>query len=173
MLPIKLRLKREREFKQTVRVTLKIFIHIVYRCGDMLRGPNANGFRPTFVALTALYFLATGSTYEGVAGALREGVSATTVLRHVRLFSEAIPAKFGGLIRFPVTRAAMDQCARSMEGRSGIPGIIGAIDGSHIRVHPPVNVSAGYVNYKQQKAIILSAVVDPRGFHEYRFRFPR
>ncbi len=56
-----------------------------------------------------------------------------------------------GVVRFPSER------------RSGIPGIIGAIDGPHIRVQTKRSESQAYFNYKKYYTFLLSAVVDPRG----------
>jgi DDE superfamily endonuclease len=58
----------------------------------------------------------------------------------------------------------MDRVARAFERRSGIPKIIGAIDGSHIRVPPPKRMQKSYFNRKSFYSIILSAVVDARGY---------
>jgi hypothetical protein len=57
----------------------------------------------------------------------------------------------------------MDRNAQAFERRSGIRNIIGAIDGSHIRVPPPKKMQMSYFNRKSYYSIILSAVVDARG----------
>jgi hypothetical protein len=88
-----------------------------------------------------------------------------SVLRAVRLFTRAVNTKLAPhFIKFPTTRAEMDRVARSFERRSGIPNIIGAIDGSHIRVAPPKRHQKSYYNRKSFYSIILSAVVDARGY---------
>ena len=58
----------------------------------------------------------------------------------------------------------MDQIATAFQRRSGIDHIIGAIDGSHIRVPPPKKKQMSYYNRKSFYSIILSAVVDARGY---------
>ena len=68
------------------------------------------------------------------------------------------------VIRFPCSLAAMQRCAHSMRLRSGLPGIVGAIDGSHIRVHPTRGVNSAYFNYKHFYSVNKCAVVDPRGY---------
>eukprot|EP00613_Pedinella_sp_CCMP2098_P019805 CAMPEP_0171691580 /NCGR_PEP_ID=MMETSP0991-20121206/5615_1 /TAXON_ID=483369 /ORGANISM="non described non described, Strain CCMP2098" /LENGTH=424 /DNA_ID=CAMNT_0012279819 /DNA_START=8 /DNA_END=1280 /DNA_ORIENTATION=- len=151
------------KFKEMFRLEVHIFLHVVNRCGFDLRG-RTNGSKPTLVAATALYYLATGSTYSGVTAAMRGGMSVSSVMRHIRTFTKAVTTRLKGLIRFPETESAFKRCSDCMEKRSGIPGIIGAIDGSHIGVRPPVGERAGFINYKNQTTIILSAVVDPRGF---------
>ena len=67
------------------------------------------------------------------------------------------------LIKFPDSIAGFEQCARAFVARSGIPGIIGAIDGSHIRIAPPKRQQKRYYNRKSFYSVILSAVCDARG----------
>ena len=67
------------------------------------------------------------------------------------------------LISFPTSMAAFEQCASAFMRRSGIPNIIGAIDGSHIRVAPPKRHQKSYYNRKKFYSVILSAVCDARG----------
>jgi hypothetical protein len=68
------------------------------------------------------------------------------------------------MIKFPTTIAGLERCAKAFEKRSGIPNIVGAIDGSHIRVAPPKRHQKSYFNRKSFYSVILSAVVDPRGY---------
>ena len=44
--------------------------------------------------------------------------------------------------------AQLEQCASAFMRRSGIPNIIGAIDGPHIRVAPPKRHQKSYYNRK-------------------------
>jgi len=153
----------ERRFKEIFRLDIKTFLHVMTRCAWSFR-TRSNGQNPTSVAMCALYYLATGSTYAGVAAVMRNGMAVSTVMRNIRTFTGAVTNHLSGVVRFPVSTAALQLCAKTMEKRSGIPGIIGALDGSHIGVHPPAGQKAGYINYRRETTIILSAVVDPRGF---------
>jgi hypothetical protein len=44
--------------------------------------------------------------------------------------------------------AVFEQCARAFEARSGIPGIIRAIGGSHIFIAPPKRQQKSYYSRK-------------------------
>ena len=69
---------------------------------------------------------------------VRQGSSEASVLRSVRLFCRAVNHRFSkSMIKFPTTLEELERVSDSFEARSGIKGIIGAIDGSHIRVAPP------------------------------------
>ncbi|KAF0514972.1 putative nuclease harbi1 [Gigaspora margarita] len=52
-------------------------------------------------------------------------------------------------------------------GRQKLPNVIGAMDGSHIPIHPPSENSARYVNQKNFHSINLLAVVDHQGRFTY------
>ena len=45
--------------------------------------------------------------------------------------------------------------------RAGFPGTIGAIDGCHIKIHPPIGNQMAYRNYKKFHSIVLMAIVLP------------
>lgn len=126
--------------------------------------PQNEGRVSSFVQFTALYYLSTGGTYAEVAASMRDGISPSTVMEYVRTFTTAVVEEMSdNFIRFPCSSAALDQCARSMEGRSGIPRIIGALDSTHIAVHPQHDLTEGYRNYKNYYSVVLQAVVGPRG----------
>lgn len=163
-LPIAKRLRLELELRRTIRFDLNTFMFLAREVGPAIGEDKSKGHVPTFVAFTALYHLATGGTYGEVARTIRQGISEATVMRHVRTFTSAVVGALSDYIRFPNTRSGFDECSRSMESRSGIPGIIGALDGTHIRIHPNQNTSGSFINYKGYASVILLAVVDPRGF---------
>ncbi|CAG8798109.1 19026_t:CDS:2, partial [Cetraspora pellucida] len=48
-----------------------------------------------------------------------------------------------------------------------LPNVIGAMDGSHIPIHPPINNSSRFVNRKNFHSINLLRVVDSRGRFTY------
>lgn len=68
------------------------------------------------------------------------------------------------IITFSRSLASLSRNARYFENRSLIPNIIGAIDGSHIRVAPPKRNEQSYFNRKSFHSVILQAVCDPRGY---------
>lgn len=100
---------------------------------------------------SALIYLAHGGTYLTTALMVRQGISEASVLRSVRLFCRAVNHRFSkSMIKFPTTLEELERVSDSFEARSGIKGIIGAIDGSHIRVAPPKRDQHSYYNRKRQ-----------------------
>ena len=86
-----------------------------------------------------------------------------SVCRAVRLVTFAIRRKLvPRFIKFP-SISGLKRNADAFERRSGIPNIIGAIDGSHIPCCPDKRNQKSYFNRKSFYSIILSAVVDARG----------
>ena len=134
---------------------------------DLRRRQDGRGRPPIGIDLimaTALVFLAHGTTYLVTSALMRNGLSEATTLRCIRLFTKSVCARLKpSLITLPTSIAAFEQCARAFMRRSGIPNIIGAIDGSHIRVAPPKRHQKSYFNRKKFYSVILSAVCDARG----------
>lgn len=91
----------------------------------------------------------TGNTYESTALIMRNGMTRASVMRCVRAFNRAVVRKITpSVISFPTTLAGLERNARFFERRSLIPNIIGAIDGSHIKVAPPKRDEQSYYNRK-------------------------
>jgi len=122
------------------------------------------GIKTELLMATALMYLATGNTYSSVSLSMRNGITEASVMRGVRLFTRAVNRKLGWVITFPTTRAGLEQNAHFFERRSLIPNIVGAIDGSHIKVPPPKRDETSYYNRKSFHSVILQAIVDPRGY---------
>jgi hypothetical protein len=121
------------------------------------RGRKA--LRTELVMASALLYLATGNSYASVSQSIRNGMTETSVMRNVRMFNKGVVTKLAPrFITFPTTRAGLARNARYFEDRSMIPGIIGAIDGSHIKVAPPRRHESSYYNRKGFHSVILSAV---------------
>lgn len=81
------------------------------------------------------------------------------------MFTKAMTIRLAAkLITFPTTHRDLSRNAEAFEARSYIPNIVGAIDGSHIRVAAPKHDESSYYNRKSFHSIILQAIVDPRGY---------
>ncbi|XP_071057067.1 uncharacterized protein [Onthophagus taurus] len=64
-------------------------------------------------------------------------------------------------IRWP-NRQEIAAIETRFKSRSGIPGIVGAIDGTHIIIKQPINNPIDYYNRKEQHSVILQAVCDDK-----------
>ncbi|KAK3103481.1 hypothetical protein FSP39_019561 [Pinctada imbricata] len=65
--------------------------------------------------------------------------------------------------RFDVTKSRVRvlENTEKFKRMAGFPGVIGAIDGTHINIPKPVEHSAAYLNRKKAYSLILQAVCDP------------
>ena len=177
------RQKLESAFQEDFRLTSKGFRYLVRKLGGSL-GTNGGKYPRDFVALTALWHLASGCTYREVCAAMRRGVSKATVMRHVHVFVDGVCEKLNHHIRWPdevaylvfihalnfrlltfscLLKAGLAANAESFRRRTGFPHIVGAIDGCHIPVSPPPHLARRYYNYKNFHSIILSGIVDAQG----------
>lgn len=158
----------EKEFQSNFRLTVKSFIYVANAIRpSLVRQPGARGPEPTPCELQlaiCLYQLATGFSHKAVALAFRNSLSTAHVLRTMRTVPKAIHKHLNHLICFPSTRSQMEAIASVFERRTLIPGMIGAIDCSHIRVTPRRRDQGSYMNRKGFCSVILSAVCDYRGY---------
>ena len=158
----------DKRFQSIFRLSVADFLFVRMRISKLLtHRRDRRGRRrlnPDIVMAAALMYLAHGGTYLTTSLMVRNGISEASVMRCVRLFTRAVNLKLKkSLIRFPTTFAEMERESAAFEARSGIKGIIGAIDGSHIRVAPPRRDQKAFYNRKSFYSVILSAVVGSRG----------
>ncbi|XP_067948704.1 uncharacterized protein [Watersipora subatra] len=111
----------------------------------------------------ALYKLASCAEYRAVAAVF--GVSTASVHIYLHRFTKAICKIKSRYIQWYTTEEAIDMAA-FIEQNYKYPQAIGAIDGSHIPVKPPLDGKADYICRKGYPSIVLQGVVDGH----YRFR---
>ncbi|PFX32619.1 putative nuclease HARBI1 [Stylophora pistillata] len=63
-------------------------------------------------------------------------------------------------IKFPITEAETWVCVETFQDVSDFPNIVGAIDGSHIRIAAPPDSAVDYFSRYQQHDFIVQAIVD-------------
>lgn len=108
--------------------------------------------------LITLRFYTTG-TFQLVDGDLF-GVSQSTISRVVKRVSEVIASHYNEVIRFPQGNALL-HVQRGFMDIGGIPGIVGAIDCTHIPIQSPGGMNAElYRNRKGFYSINVQAICD-------------
>lgn len=80
----------------------------------------------------------------------------------VRTVSRGIAENQRYFIKWPDAAQCADSVQR-FQNRNGFPGVIGAIDGTHIPIQAPQENPNAYINYKKFFSVILQAVVDGEG----------
>ncbi|XP_052786768.1 putative nuclease HARBI1 isoform X1 [Mya arenaria] len=111
--------------------------------------------------LATLWMLGNMECYRSVAD--RFGISKGTLHLTVMSSSKALCQQKSNFINFPTTRREMDQVAEGFSARCGIPGIVGAVDGTHVPVPGPRSQHrASFINRKGYPSIQLQVVCDSK-----------
>ncbi|XP_067135134.1 putative nuclease HARBI1 [Centruroides vittatus] len=128
----------------------KITNHAINRAG-----------RPSLTAcdkvLMTLWFLGNREAYRSVSD--RFGVSKSTLFRVVQTTCTALSELAPQFIKWP-SGEQVQEITQSFHNKSGFPGVVGAIDGTHIEIPAPQIHAVAYVNRHGYHSIILQAVCD-------------
>ncbi|MGQ3285928.1 transposase family protein, partial [Bosea sp. (in: a-proteobacteria)] len=109
----------------------------------------------------ALSYLAKGSNFSHVGSIW--GCSVTTVSRCVANVTRAVWDRLSHHISLPQTEEEWQASVLEFEHISGLPQIVGALDGSHIRIDQPINVGHAYYNHKGFQSFVAQGLVNARG----------
>lgn len=106
----------------------------------------------------ALYKLASCSEYRVVGNQF--GVHKTSVYRSLKQFCKAmIDILLHEEIKMPNIEET-ETISAKFEEKSGVPLVIGAIDGTHIPVTPPLDGYRDFINRKNWPSLVLQGLVD-------------
>lgn len=90
------------------------------------------------IVLCALHFYGQGSYQKSVGQDINVPMCPSSVSNCINAATIILNDHFTHLIRFPLTEAGRNnEKQKFMNILNGFPGIIGAIDCTHIRIHPP------------------------------------
>ncbi|KAL9950713.1 hypothetical protein ACROYT_G043259 [Oculina patagonica] len=112
--------------------------------------------------LLTLWFLGNQEPFRSVAD--RFNVSESCAFNCLRRVCQALKNMAGTVIVWPKGERARDVVS-GFKAKRGIPGVIGAIDGSHIPIKAPTSCPENYINRKGFHSVVLQAVSD----HEMMF----
>jgi len=150
-------------FRQQLRVTKNTFDLILNVLGHRLVRQNSR-FRaplpPEKVLALGLYRLGHGNSYVTIGPVFNVGKS--TVIEAVQDVVNGLYELRNEYIKFPETVAETSTAIETFQDLSDLPNIVGAIDGSHIRIKAPKDSAVDYFSRYQQHDFIIQAVVDGR-----------
>ena len=130
---------------------------------DLERPTERNhALKPKEQVLVALRFFASGSFLELV-GDTVGGIPKCTVSRIVSRVSTALARKENQFIRWPSTASERQEIKQGFLEKGGFPGVIGCIDGTHVRIQGPSAHESDFVNRKGFHSINVQAICDHRG----------
>ncbi|XP_063971487.1 putative nuclease HARBI1 [Lytechinus pictus] len=91
-------------------------------------------------------------------------ISQSSMCRIIKDASEAIATRKRQYMRFPSTREEVDATQRQFYQYCRFPGVIGAIDGTHVNIRSPDGDQAIYfLNRKNRYSINVQVVCDQAG----------
>ena len=129
---------------------------------DLQRPMSRNHTLSTTVqVLVALRFFASGSFLQVIGDTL--GLSKSTVSRTVNNVSYALAQKQVHFIKWPSTEAEIVQTKRGFYDKGGFPGVIGCVDGKHIKIQGPTENENDYVNRNGFHSINVQAICNYKG----------
>ncbi|PFX13820.1 putative nuclease HARBI1 [Stylophora pistillata] len=117
-----------------------------------------NCLTPENVLACGLLRLAHGNSYKTIGPALNVG--RTTAIEAYQDVVEALYDLRNEYIEFPTTVAETMRCRETFTDKSRLPNIVGAIDGTHIKIVAPRDGAVDYFSRNQQHDFIIQAVAD-------------
>lgn len=113
---------------------------------------------PERVVAIAIYRLAHGGTYENAGVAMNVGK--TTAYEAFWDVVERLHETRGEYIKFPTTVAETAAEIETFEPYSDLPNIVGAIDGTHIKIKRPRQSGHDYFSRYHQHDVVTQAIVN-------------
>lgn len=111
--------------------------------------------------MVALRYYASGSFMQVVGDTV--GRDKSTVSRTIEEVTDALCSIKNDFIEWPVLREIKDMKKQGFYKLAGFPGVLGCVDGTHIRIKKPSENQRGYINRKHYASINVMAVVDHQG----------
>ncbi|XP_061168264.1 putative nuclease HARBI1 [Saccostrea echinata] len=120
--------------------------------------------------MLALRFYASGSFMEVIGDTM--GLDKSTVCRAINNVTDALLANKDRFIKWP-NQEEIVRSKQNFFARRGFPGVIGCVDGTHVRIQAPSEEEAVFVNRKGYHSINVQAICDHEGkFININARWP-
>ena len=153
----------EEFFRQQLRVRRNTFNRILNLLGHRLvRQPSRfrDPLPPEKILALGLYRLGHGNSYVTIGPSFNVGKA--TAIEAVQDVVEALYEIRNEYIKFPETEAESVAATETFAELSELPNIVGAIDGSHVKIKAPKDSAVDYFSRYQQHDFIIQAVVNGR-----------
>ncbi|WAR07780.1 LOW QUALITY PROTEIN: HARB1-like protein, partial [Mya arenaria] len=106
---------------------------------------RSNPLPPLLTVLCCLQFFATGAHHIVIAQA--HGVSRSAVGKAIHAVSVILAGLINRYVKFP-TGLEIESVKRKFYSVAGFPNVVGAVDGTHVKIQAPPDNEADYVNRK-------------------------
>ncbi|CAF3068258.1 unnamed protein product [Rotaria sp. Silwood2] len=152
----------EKQFKDNFRIQRSTFTQLINQIGPYLKKEDTilRAAIPVDKRIAcALYLLGTTSELRTIGHLFGIGKSSAAYVLH-DFCSVIVEIYFYRLIKFPTRHYEIRETTSAFLTKYNYPMCLGAIDGTHIAVEPPIGEETDYYNYKKHHSIILLAVVE-------------
>lgn len=149
----------EAELKQDFRLSRRA-MHGLQR---LLQREQDHGWGNQLEVLIYVYWLAHGLSYSVVSRVFN--VPKSTVHRIIHRVAQNIMTNLKRAISFPLAGELHAVCQGfvQLSGSPAFSNVVGAIDGSHVRIKPPQQYRLDYLNYKGFYSLNMQAICDSNG----------
>ncbi|XP_062535365.1 putative nuclease HARBI1 isoform X2 [Armigeres subalbatus] len=157
-------------FIEYFRVSKELFRYLLERMEGRLGGAcKFSSVHPMIKLSAALRFLAEGSYQKGVGNDLFSGLAQPTFSKVLSTVIDAFETEIcQEAIRFPMSHEEKCKIKRAFYEKTGFPGVIGCVDGTHVRIFKPVSeVQHLYYNRKGFHSLNVMIVCD----HQQMIRY--
>ena len=116
-----------------------------------LGSSNSSSVQPMLKLSAALRFFAEGSYQKGAGNDLFAGMAQSTLSKALSAIIDVFEADIcPAAIKFPDSENEKDEIKRGFYEKTGFPGVIGCVDGTHVRIFKPVrDIQHLYYNRKE------------------------
>ncbi|CAF3219914.1 unnamed protein product [Rotaria sp. Silwood2] len=152
----------DRKFKENFRLERSTFLFLVNHIVPLLKKDDTK-FRLTISVekriCCALYCLGSSSELRTIGNLFGIGKSTVGKILH-EFCGIIIEVFFYRIIKFPATDEEIKNTVNGFLDKYNYLMCLGALDGTHISIKPPLGLESDYYNYKKFHSIVMLAVVD-------------
>ncbi|XP_041349161.1 uncharacterized protein LOC121368490 [Gigantopelta aegis] len=122
---------------------------------------RSHALSPELQVVIALRYFASGSFLQVVGDTF--GLDKSTVSRVIFDVAGALCDLRNNFITWPVEQQHLSKVKKGFYELGGFPGVIGAVDGTHVRLQAPSDNEPAFVNRKGYHSINIQAICDDEG----------
>ncbi|XP_046407501.1 putative nuclease HARBI1 [Ischnura elegans] len=136
-------------FVNYFRASKEVVIFVSEATENVLKRKNVDGLSVQLQVLVAIRFMAEGGYQRGVGQDFFLAVSQPSVSRCVKNVTRAICDRlYNDWIKLPSTNMERNEIQERFRPMARFPGVLGAIDCTHVAIVTPLEGEEGYKNHK-------------------------
>lgn len=140
----------EKDFRRTFRLSRQLATDLMHALVPLMNtNTHPNSLSAELKVFIALSFYATGSYQKLIGQSYNISASQQSISTYIKYITNLIVANLANeWIKFPITQEQKNAIKEEFWQHVRFPGIIGAIDCTHVRIMAPTAEERNYVNRK-------------------------